>query len=398
MARFLQQPDGTFRLGDFLKHHLSLRKWTHFRAAIAFVKRSGTCHISDGLEEFSERGEVRITVGIDHAGTSREGLVDLLAAVDRRGSLWVFHNEIASTFHPKVYLFRNASKAVLCIGSGNLTGGGLFTNYEASLIRDLSLRNSEDLNLLSSVESALDEWSNPALGLAKELTETLLDQLVSEGYVKPEAEIAAESTKRASRNDSIQSRIRRAIFAKVGVRHAPAVKLPTQKQRYTGRTAGTKAIKKSLEVGFKGFLMTLQQTDVGVGQVTEGASKRSPELFIPLAARDFAPEFWGWDDEFVGDESNPGKMDRRGVRMRLGTGITEVNMMTWPAKHDFRLRSAALRSAGNIGDILRIEKPGTGFAFSYYVEIIPQGTSLYEDFLSLCVNPVKSSKKRWGYY
>ena len=30
--------------------------------------------------------------------------------------------------------------------------------------------------------------------------------------------------------------------------------------------------------------MTLQQTDVGTGQVTEGTSRRSPEIFIPLVA------------------------------------------------------------------------------------------------------------------
>ncbi len=86
--------------------------------------------------------------------------------------------------------------------------------------------------------------------------------------------------------------------------------------------------------------------------------------------------------------------------MRIGTAIVDVNMMTWPIKHDFRLRSEALRSAGNIGDILRIESTEGKNGFAYYVEIIPQGTIHYDQYLELCVNQVHSSnsKKRWGYY
>ena len=34
-----------------------------------------------------------------------------------------------------------------------------------------------------------------------------------------------------------------------------------------------------------------------------------------------------------------------------------MNMMEWlPTKHDLRLRSEALRSAGSVGDILRMER------------------------------------------
>ena len=93
-------------------------------------------------------------------------------------------------------------------------------------------------------------------------------------------------------------------------------------------------------------MMTLQKTDVGVGQTTAGTSKRSPEIFVPLEARDAEPGFWNWQDGFVEDPERQGKFDRRGVRMRVGNEIIEVNMMTWPVKHDFRLRSKVLRSLG----------------------------------------------------
>ena len=99
------------------------------------------------------------------------------------------------------------------------------------------------------------------------------------------------------------------------------------------------------------------------------------------------------------DPRTPGKLDRHGVRMRLASEVINVNMMTWPAKHDFRLRSESLRSAGNIGDILRLERAVDPNAdYEYYAEVIPQGTTQHPVYLALCRNSVRNSQKRYGYY
>ena len=74
-------------------------------------------------------------------------------------------------------------------------------------------------------------------------------------------------------------------------------------------------------------------------------------------------------------------------------------MMTWPDKHDFRLRSEALRSAGSIGDILRLEKADATIGFDYLAHIVPQGTQEHRHYLAFCVNRTKGrSNKLWGYY
>ena len=67
-------------------------------------------------------------MGIDHGGSSAEGLRDLLDAVSPSGRVIVFHNRLPFTFHPKVHLFQSPAAADFTIGSGNLTEGGLFTN------------------------------------------------------------------------------------------------------------------------------------------------------------------------------------------------------------------------------------------------------------------------------
>ena len=92
MAQLLAQPYGTARLGDFLAGHLADRRWSEFRAAIAFVKYSGVRYIEAGLRSFSGFGEVRMAVGVDCQGSSFEGLSALLAATRKRGAIWVFHN------------------------------------------------------------------------------------------------------------------------------------------------------------------------------------------------------------------------------------------------------------------------------------------------------------------
>ena len=52
---FLSQPFSVERLGSYLQEHLADPRWTVFRAAIAFVKRSGTKYIHQSLLEFSNR-------------------------------------------------------------------------------------------------------------------------------------------------------------------------------------------------------------------------------------------------------------------------------------------------------------------------------------------------------
>src|SRR5271157_155455 len=221
MAQLLAQPYGTARLGDFLVGHLSDRRWSEFRAAIAFVKYSGVRHIEAGLRSFSGFGDIRMAVGVDCQGSSFEGLSALLGATRGRGAIWVFHNENLSTFHPKVYLFKNRSRADVVVGSGNLTSGGLFTNYEASLALSLDLADERDRSLLESLEQVLDLWINPASGTARVLDEALLQELLRSRYVVLEAQRPSEPDPDAP--TAAQTRRTRpdGLFARVGVQAAP---------------------------------------------------------------------------------------------------------------------------------------------------------------------------------
>lgn len=390
------QPFGQTRLGDVLNANLAEGKWTHFRAAIAFAKQSGANHIRDGLTAFARRAQVKISIGVDHQVTTREGVQALLAALNGRGEIWIFNNENRSTFHPKLYLFRNSAEALVAVGSGNLTEGGLFTNYEAGTVLSLDLSDPRDEALLRAFEVELDRWSNPAEGLAKLVTPEELARLIEGGYLPSEAQ-AREADRVRRRAAGGNGERRRPLFRSVSVPRAPTVTRSQPGGRPAPGPRGQVAEAAAAE-GYSVFVMTLQQTDVGHGQTRPGASRRSPEIFIPLIARDYAAEFWGWPRHFSADRTKPGKMDRPEVRMRLGGAVINVHMWYNPVKKDLRLRSEALRSAGNVGDILRLEKIGGRGRFNYYAEIIPSGTAQYATYLQACSQSTRNSQKRWGYF
>ena len=400
-VQLLSQPnDEGNRLGEFIKDQLGNPEWESHIAAVAFVKKSGVRHIYDEIQNFANQGEIRIIVGVDLEGTSIEGLTLLREALNGNGNVWVFHNENESTFHPKVYAFSNEKSAAIAIGSGNLTEGGLFTNYEASVAVFLKLSERADKAFFYSIIKMLDSWSVNAGECGMQLTDDTLHSLIKNGYILHESAIRKKTiTKNPTDASSTE---RQKVFGRATVPSAPKTKpvendLPEEINEDEFIIEAVESVE-SQSGNNKIYLMTLRKTDVGIGQTTPGTSRRSPEIFIPLSARDHDPDFWGWDTLFTEDSTKPGKFDRKLVPMRIGGEIIKVNMMTWPDKSDFRLRSESIRRAGNIGDILKIEKSDGKFGYQYHIEIIPIDGSMHQRYKSLCRKPVKNSHKKWGYH
>jgi hypothetical protein len=131
-----------------------------------------------------------MSVGVDRGGSSQEGLQILLdAVVARGGQVWVFRNadpRVEPTFHPKVYLFKGRGRALAVVGSGNLTSGGLWTNYEADVVFDLNLADAGDAALLREIEAVLDIWCDETQGLARPLTAEYLARLIASGHAPTE--------------------------------------------------------------------------------------------------------------------------------------------------------------------------------------------------------------------
>jgi hypothetical protein len=89
------------------------------------------------------------------------------------------YQDSGRTFHPKVYAIEGPEHATFIIGSGNLTKGGLFTNYEAACLVDLDLHDNGDVSFLNDVRAFYTALkSDPAC--CKPLTEQLLEDLAAD--------------------------------------------------------------------------------------------------------------------------------------------------------------------------------------------------------------------------
>ncbi|MDQ3388027.1 MAG: phospholipase D family protein [Gemmatimonadota bacterium] len=198
-------PGGTERLGDILRAEFQAT-WTAARFATAYAKMSGINHVYDILATFASTDgrTLRATIGIDQHGTSYEALAALLTLFAPHGhELFVCHNprikgSIASpTFHPKLWLFDDGAQAKLLVGSGNLTQGGLYTNYEVGTVQDLDLHAPLDRHVFDGAIRMLDRWTNLSFRDVKRLDQQLLDDLFNANLVLSEDEI-----RRASRTSA----------------------------------------------------------------------------------------------------------------------------------------------------------------------------------------------------
>lgn len=443
MLKIIAHPHHPYRLGDFLLENLRDSKWTHFRAAVAFVKASGTRYIAPDIKKFSAENDVCMSVGIDHGGSSVEGLSQLLSVVLPPGQLWVYKNP-RNTFHPKVYLFKNSNEADLIIGSGNLTKGGLFENAEIGVRVQLDLNIASDVELLKELEATLDIWSTPRPGECLALDTALLDILRNSGELPTEAESAAaiQAVKSAGNSSAAKTP---SPFKSTTIQSAPpfpagsvisaATMSSTAKPSPTPVPASVSPPPSSTSSPTSSaavppvvvtFGMTLQNTDVGVGQVTAGTSKRSPEIFIPLAALDEKPWFWGWTTANSPDPSKyQADLAWRATNsawqtMQLGTGRARpVDKLDWynvkvslkghavvldvrfwynPKKLDIRMRENNLRAAGDVGDILLIRPAPPGSARHYDMEVVKKTDPNYAITLSKLSKRVNNSLKRFGYF
>ncbi len=386
--QFIPQPFSQVRLGEFLLTHLADPQWTAFRAAIAFVKRSGTRHIRQPLLAFSNRAEVRISSGIDFYGTSREGLVDLLQSTPG-GQVFVYRNNGPYTFHPKIYLFKSNTRADLVVGSGNLTGGGLFTNYEASLAASLDLTMPGDIGLLQSVEATLDSWSQPEDGRCHLLSAELIEQLEQQGYVRTEAQlVAAQQAAAAAVQQQSNSNVGTnqpatpsspPLFSFGAVPPAPVCTGPE-----------TASLDESDDDFAEATIEIQSQTPEFTISILQGdlaSANSSREIRITKHIRDQRQDFWGWPNLFTEPDENGQRV--RNVRIRYGQDIIDASLKDYPAKKpdgvtkasaDFRLSAvAAILADVAQEDDLVVLSPSTEPNIDYNAQVVRVNDPNYEE-------------------
>lgn len=147
-------------------------RWTEFRGAVHFAKRSGNFdELLGGIESFLRAGGVvKLTFGADVFGknnfaTDHDAILELLRAFEAfPGFSLTLYHERARTFHPKVYLFsREEEEALLIVGSSNWSEGGFYNNVEANVVVRLNLATADQRACFDRVVACFEEnWQESA--------------------------------------------------------------------------------------------------------------------------------------------------------------------------------------------------------------------------------------------
>ena len=184
------------QLGKILKTELK-SNYSSFTIFSAFAKNSGVLRLKDSLETFrSNGGTVKAFIGIDLDGTSYEALLNLYNLCDE---LYVIHSEnLSTTYHSKMYLLESTSVAWCAIGSNNLTGGGLWTNFESCSIQTYNLPNEK--TELDPIYSVIEKYKNPEYECSTKITSINdIDVLLEANYISKEVTQKIDNiTKRVS--------------------------------------------------------------------------------------------------------------------------------------------------------------------------------------------------------
>ena len=163
--------------GESLRQLLGDPAITSITVVVAWVRYRGLGRLKAEVADFAARGgHSRIILGIDEGGATRPGLFGAMRGFTEA---YVFHDRSGGTFHPKIYLGEGDTKAILRVGSSNLTPGGLFFNDEASLEAEFELPADQDEPALVGVHAYVDGLLADHQA-CKQLTEDLIDELVAD--------------------------------------------------------------------------------------------------------------------------------------------------------------------------------------------------------------------------
>ncbi len=110
---------------------------------VAFLKNSGLDFIINRLPD-----NCTFYIGTDYYLTEPSAIKKL---IKDRHTVYLT-KKVQSTFHPKIYYFRQGSDISILTGSANLTGGGLDTNFEVSVLIQTKKGSSIDKEFNSMIE------------------------------------------------------------------------------------------------------------------------------------------------------------------------------------------------------------------------------------------------------
>ena len=437
-SQFLRQPDSTMTLGEVLLTALSDTKWTTVRGSVAFAKASGVKHLSGPLMDFGNRavGDSQLVLGIDQQGSSLEAIEDLFLILNSwGGEVFILRNPSGNpspTFHPKLWFFTNRARtdALLITGSGNLTEGGLYTNYEVGIVTKLEVANDGDSKLISDVDALFADWTDSSqphvLKVDLPTLQNLHDsgELPSEHAIRQARQIARNSSAQLSANDSNEQTDQ--LFSGTSIEAAPIPGPPADLQDLprVARNASGMSSHEPPTTPIPPKHTTATPTVTQPSSVPQHnvlfitlRPQQKTELYLTKGALEDNPHFFGMP--FTGlttpkkassyPQPQPDPLPTVSLTVYSTTGVVlesesvhKLKMWIYSngpsANDDFRLTIPVhMKNKVPNDTILRMERDPNIPELDYKLEFYPPGHPSYSDLLALCTEKVPNSSRRYGW-
>jgi hypothetical protein len=380
------------------------------RVAVAWARDEGAGWFLDAI---GPMGRLEVAVGLNERGTTVEALLRLLPEVQ---TLHVFFKHPRQTFHPKLYWFENAtdgdwSSATVVIGSSNLTRGGLFTNFESSLVAIINRADAsaDELALLASVRTEWESYvGSPYAHLVAD--EESIRSLFDDGYLSSEAVLRRER-RRAGKREIARAGLPTAPPQPIGARPfapvevpfpvgppEPAPEPPPEDVDPPGEPP----------LADRFYVRTLTENDV---RKLVGGGTGTFEPDIGETARDRYPSFWGWPDNYILITRTLAREEwpaRGRLFSAAAVGGEDVEVMLWyrperpghAAEHRLRLGPigvvrAATPPAFDENSLLILERGASASGYDFIIRLLTPYDPGYSDYAAYLteIRP----RHRYGY-
>jgi HKD family nuclease len=363
--------------------------------------------------------QIRIVLGVDMGGTSKEVLSEI--------ATWpievvILKNRLPGhTFHTKLYLVEYDEQAIILAGSNNLTEGGFYNNYELSSRAIFTL--PEDAQSYADASSQLARFLEPTGETANALDAGYLATLLSRNDIPSESEVRERRRKQFAGTSQPN-----AGKSPYGIEKMPAAPpLPAEllalleaqsvsrkkaSKPAATKPAGTTEVKSTTAAPAEEDVASIEVQDAQLTPrsfymelpKTQGNIPGEPR--IPMGALVVAKDFWGWPSKYrkiKGPRSAnttfyydyyPNWTIKNVSDESLET-IQPVRLYLYPARSEFRFYARPIINQGaTAGDIVCITKTGDD---SYECILARQGTEEHALWSTYCTHSAPGKDRHYGY-
>jgi len=277
------------------------------RIVVAWAKDKGVRWLLSAIE--GHINTLEMIVGLNEKQTTVEALIRLLQKTDL---LFAFFKHPRQTFHPKIYWFdvNKQQTTTVIVGSSNLTLGGLFTNFETSIITEIDMHNPqtgnhEFLNDLNDVWQELT--SSPYAYQIRSVDD--IQVLYEKGYIVTEKTLLRrnrQELRTEQPNNSLPTspppKIMNPPGEPIDIPFPVLVMPPAEVRRIERRGTELEQIpdEDTDPTGIKPLPYRFYVRTLTINDVNK-LKGRTPGTFEPdlgQTARDKYPSFWGWPDMY----------------------------------------------------------------------------------------------------